>query len=347
MQGKRMDYPQGDEKALDRFLAQPPECALQAVREMRGPVLVLGAGGKMGLHLAMMLRNALDANGMANPVLAVSRFSDAAARARFEEEGVETLAADLSDPEALAKLPDAEQAYFLAGVKFGTSDKPELLQKFNVEMPRQVAERYRQSRIVALSTGCVYPYVPVESDGATEKTPPAPVGAYAESCLGREQSFEAVSREHGTPCVLIRLNYAVEPRYGVLVDIAAKVRSGEPISLCMGHFNCIWQGDAIGHIIASIDYAGTPARPLNVTRPETLRTRELAEAFGRAFAKEPVFEGEEETTAWLNDARLACGRYGMPGTSVEEMIERVAAWQQASGRLLGKPTKFEVRSGKY
>lgn len=347
MQQNTAGYTEGDERALDRFLAAPPACALEATRGMTGPVPVLGAGGKMGLHLAMMLRHALDANGMDNPVLAVSRFGDAAARGRFEDEGIETIAADLSDPEALAALPEAEQVYFLAGVKFGTADKPELLHKFNVEMPRLVAERYRKSRIVALSTGCVYPYVPVDSGGATEETPPAPLGAYAESCLGRERSFEAVSREHGTPCVLIRLNYAVEPRYGVLVDIAAKLRAGEPIPLGMGHFNCIWQGDAIGHIIAAIDYAASPARALNVTRPETLRTRDVAEKLGRLLGAEPLFEGQEEPTAWINDASLACARYGLPAMSVEEMIERVAAWQQADGKLLGKPTKFEVRTGNY
>lgn len=347
MEKRQMDYTIGDETALDHFIARPPECALHAVREMDGPIVILGAGGKMGLHLAMMLRKALEAKGMANPVIAVSRFSDERTRKRFADEGIETLAADLCQPEALANLPDASQVFFFAGIKFGSSQKPELLHQMNVAMPRLVAQRYRHSRIVALSTGCVYPYVSVESGGATEETPPDPLGAYAESCLQREQAFEALSRSHGTPVALIRLNYAVEPRYGVLVDIACKVRDSEPIPLEMGHFNCIWQGDALGHIIAALDFAATPARPLNVTGPEILRTRDVAEAFGQCFGLEPHLEGTEAPTAWLNDAGLACERYGKPAISVEQSIQHVAEWQKAGGRLLGKPTRFEVRNGQY
>ncbi len=332
---------------LDDFLSEPRPCALRAVRPLRGDVLVLGAAGKMGLHLCRMLQRAFQANGQADRVLAVSRFSSPGSRDAFERHGIATLPCDLSDAAALEALPDAATLWFMAGVKFGTHGASDLLHRMNVEMPARVAHRFRNSRIVALSTGCVYPFVSVTSGGATESTPPAPVGEYAVSCLGREESFRRASVEEGTQVVLIRLNYSVEMRYGVLVDIAGKVRNGQPVDATMGHFNCIWQADAVAHILAAAELAASPAAVLNVTGPETLSVRKVAEQFGRLFGVVAQVTGQEADAAWLNDASQAIARFGKPQVSPQEMIPWIADWLQAGGSLLGKPTKFEVRDGHF
>lgn len=335
------------EATLDDFLSTPRKCALEAVRSLNGDVLVLGAAGKMGLHLCLMLKKAFEANGQKNRVLAVSRFSSAGSREMFEKLGISTIACDLSDPVALQSLPDTENLWFMAGVKFGSSSSPALLQKMNVEMPELVARRFSKARMVAFSTGCVYPFVSPESGGATEETPVAPVGEYAESCLGREESFRRVSLEEGARVVMIRLNYSVEMRYGVLVDIAQKVMHGQPVDLEMGYFNCIWQADAVAHIIAAIELATSPSSVLNVTGPETLTVRDTAQKFACHFGVEPHFEGEEAATAWLNDASAAIARFGAPEVTAEQMIPWIAQWLKSGGSLLGKPTKFEVRDGKF
>lgn len=335
------------EATLDDFLSEPRPCALRAVRPLRGDVLVLGAAGKMGLHLCRMLQRAFQANGQANRVIAVSRFSSPGSREAFEQQGLVTRPCDLSDAAALEALPEAATLWFMAGVKFGTSGAPDLLHRMNVEMPARVAHRFRRARMVALSTGCVYPFVPFTSGGATEATAPAPKGDYAVSCLGREDAFRRVSAEEGAQVVLIRLNYSVEMRYGVLVDIADKVRRGQPVDVTMGCFNCIWQADAVAHIIAAIELASSPAAVLNVTGPETLCVREVAEEFGRRFGVAPLLTGRESDTAWLNNAAQAVARFGAPQVTPRDMIPWIADWLQSGGALLGKPTKFEVRDGHF
>ena len=335
-------------QTLDQFISTPRPCALEATREIEGDVLVLGAAGKMGFHLCLMLDRCFKQNGQPNRVVAVSRFSSPGSKAQFEDNGIKTIACDLNSEEELAKLPEASHIWFMAGVKFGTQDSPELLHQMNVEMPAKVARRFRNARIVALSTGCVYPFVPIDSGGATEPTPlEEPLGEYAKSCRGRENAFRKVSEEAGLRAVLIRLNYSVEMRYGVLVDIAAKVRDQKPIDLSTGYFNCIWQGDALAHIVASISLASSPAAVLNVTGPETLSTREVAEKFGRHFGKAPVFIGEEQPTAWLNNADKAIGLFGAPEVSPGQMAEWISQWLETGGETLGKPTKFEVRNGSF
>jgi nucleoside-diphosphate-sugar epimerase len=333
--------------AIDDFLSEPCPAVTAVVGSLRGTILVLGAGGKMGLHLTVMLHRAARLTGVDLRVVAVSRFQTLRERDCFTRAGVETVACDLCNPEQLRQLPEAQTVFFLAGVKFGTDASSFLLDQFNVLMPQLVAQRFRGSRIVAFSTGCVYPFVPTSSNGATEDTPVAPVGAYATSCLRREEAFADVAREAQTPVVLLRLNYSIEFRYGVLVDIATRVYTQRPVDVTMGHVNVIWQRDAVAHVIQSLTVAASPATVLNLTGPAVLSVRELALNFGEIFGVEPTFTGTEAPTAWLNDARRAHQLFGPPPTSVETMSGWIAAWLQQGGSTWGKPTGFEKRDGKF
>ncbi len=336
-------------EALDEFMSRPTQGVLETLKSTVGDVLVLGAGGKMGLHFCLMLQRAfeeLDQND--RQVIAVSRFGGEGARDPFEREGVKTEVADLCDLQQLQALPDAPTVIFLAGVKFGTSHDPGLLQKMNVEMPALVASRFRESRIVALSTGCVYSFTTPASGGSTETGGEVqPVGDYAQSCLGREQAFAKAADEWGTRCSLIRLNYAIDLRYGVLHDIARKVMEGTAVDVTMGYVNVIWQRDAVAHSIQALGHAAAPPFILNVTGPEVLRVRDLAIRFGEVLGREVEIEGEEEELGWLSDSSKACELFGPPEVTIDEMIGWTAAWLRAGGTSLGKPTHFENREGKF
>lgn len=334
-------------QTLDHYISSPRPCALKTTRTLPGDVLVLGAAGKMGFSLCQMLKRCFEQNGQTNRVLAVSRFLSPGSRARFEEQGIDTIACDLSNKEQLAALPEVENIWFMAGVKFGTSNDPKLLNKMNVEMPELVATRFKKARIVALSTGCVYSFVSVDSNGSIETAATESDSEYAESCRGRERAFRTVSKTEGLRSVLIRLNYSVEMRYGVLVDIAQKVLEQAPIDISMNQLNCIWQGDAIAHIISAISLAESPIAILNVTGSETLSIRKTAETFGQLFGQDPILTGEEQTTAWLNNAGKAIDLFGTPEVPADQMIKWIAEWLKNAGDTLGKPTKFEVRSGKF
>jgi nucleoside-diphosphate-sugar epimerase len=328
-------------------MSQPSDVVLQAVQQMQGDVAVLGAGGKMGFHLCLMLRNALAALDRNNSVLAVSRFGNPQVQQQFEDAGIRTLAADLTDADTVRSLPDCQNIFFMAGLKFGSSSQPELLHRFNVLMPELVAERYASSQIVALSTGCVYSFVTHESGGSTESSPTDPPGEYAQSCLGREAAFVNAAARSGTRSSIIRLNYSIDLRYGVLVDIAQKVLAGEPIDVSMGYANVIWQQDAICHIIASLPLAAAPPCILNITGATIHKIRDLAQAFGRRFGKNVTIVGQEAPTAWLSNPARSHELFGSPQTSTADMIELIATWLENSGSTLGKPTHFEVRDGKY
>lgn len=334
--------------AVDEVLSRPSSGVSETLARYPGPVLVLGAGGKIGLHLSAMIRRSFDSAGRRDPVWAVSRFSTLRDRGEFEARGISTLACDLAEKAAVAALPDAPTVFFLAGVKFGTSSASDLLQRMNVEMPRLVAERYRQSRIVAFSTGCVYPFVRPETGGASEATPvDAAPAAYAASCIERERAFAEASAKHGTPVALVRLNYAVEFRYGLLVDIAQKVMEGRPINVSMGYVNVIWQTDAVEHSIQALDVAAAPAVPVNVAGLEVLSVRKLAKRFGELLGRPPIVIGQEAETAWLNDAHWAHRLFGAPRTSLDDMMRWTVAWLRSSGQTWGKPTGFERRDGRY
>jgi nucleoside-diphosphate-sugar epimerase len=333
--------------AIDDFLARPTDRVVEAVARARGPFLVLGAGGKLGLHLAVMLRRALDRLGRADRVLAVSRFATLRDRAAFESRGVATHACDLGDAAALAGLPEAATVFFLAGVKFGTAADAGLLHAVNVEIPRQVARRFARARIVAFSSGNVYPFVAPASGGAREATPLAPVGAYAESCVARERAFAEAAAAQGTPTVLLRLNYACEFRYGVLVDLAQKILAGQPVDLATGHVNVIWQADAVAHSLQAHALAASPAVPLNLTGPGVLAVRDLAARLGAALDRPVAFAGTAAPTALLNDAAHSHRLLGAPPTALDRMIAWTAAWLEQGGETWGKPTGFERRDGRF
>jgi nucleoside-diphosphate-sugar epimerase len=289
-----------------------------------------------------MLRDGLQGR---SKVTAVSRFSDAAARAKFE--GIETISCDLLDREAVQKLPDAPNVFFLAGQKFGTASAPELTWAMNAVVPAYVAEKFQRSRIVAFSTGCVYPFVPVRSGGSREEDPIAPVGDYASSCAARERVFTYFSKKHGTPLCLYRLNYSVEPRYGVLIDLAQKIVAGEEIDVSMGYVNLIWQRDAVARAIQCIDVASSPVAVMNVTGPEIVSVRHLAQRLGIALGCEARITGTEAENAWLNNAGRSFKLWGYPGVSLDQMIEWTAAWLRQGGSTHNKPTHFETRDGNY
>ena len=330
-----------------RQMETPTPGVLETLSRVRGPYAVLGAGGKMGPTLTVMLADALRTLGRDDPVYAVSRFSNPNARQALKERGVQTVSCDLLDHAAVMQLPDAAAVLFLAGQKFGTTGDPAATWTINTVVPAYAAERYRDAQIVAFSTGCVYPFVPVDGSGSVETDPVWPCGDYAASCVGRERVFAALSKRNGTPVAIFRLNYAVELRYGVLVDIALRVREGLPVNVSMSHLNAIWQGDATARAIQSLELAAVPPDIINVTGPEKLSVRELAIRFGQAFGREPTFTGEEQPTAWLANADRSVRLWGPPTVSVDQMITWIAAWLKAGGETWDKPTSFEVRDGSY
>lgn len=340
--------PIDSEAALEDRLSEPTPELIADLKAGLGDILVLGVGGKMGPSLARLARRSLDAAGQkSRQVIGVARFSEPGLKERLEGWGIRTLNADLLTPGALAALPDVPNVIFMAARKFGSTGNESATWAMNTFLPGLVAQRFTKSRIVAFSTGNVYPLVPVASGGCAESDPVAPVGEYAISALGRERMFEYGSTQHGTLVTILRLNYAVELRYGVLLDIAEKVLSGTPIDLTMGHVNVIWQGDANAIALRSLAIAASPAKVLNLTGPETLSVRRLAEQLGDLLGKRPVFSGTEGATALLNNAAQCTRRFGAPRVPVEQVLRWVAHWVGRGGRTLAKPTKFQVRDGKF
>ncbi len=332
---------------IDEIFARPTPGALEALKGLEGDVMLLGVAGKMGLSTALMLRRAFDELGKKNGIYGVSRFSDAATRERLEGYGVRTIRADLIERDEVEALPECPNVLFLAGHKFGAGSQPDLSWAMNAVVPAYVAEHYKRSRIVAFSTGCVYPFVPVDSSGSTEEDEIGPVGDYANSCVGRERIFTYFSRKHGTPVALFRLNYAIDLRYGVLVDIAQKVLAGEPVDVSTGYVNIIWQGDAIARSLQCFEHAVSPPFVINVTGPEVLKVRDLAARFGEIFGKTPEITGTESETAWLSNPAKSIDLFGPLTVSVDEMIHKVADHLRNGGPVLDKPTHFESRSGKF
>lgn len=343
-----MNYTLPDDRAIEVALSAPSPATIDAVRALDGDFMVLGVGGKMGTTVAVMLRRALDAAGRKSAtVFGVSRFSRASARTELEDLGVKTLSCDLTDAAQVARLPDVPNIEFLAGQKFGTDAAPGEAWIQNTLVPAIVADRFRSSRTVVFSTGCVYPFVPTSGPGANESTPVAFLGEYATTCVGRERMFAHFGQKHGARVLLFRLNYSVELRYGVLVDIADKVRRGEPVDVTMGSFNAIWQGDACARAIQCLAHAANPAKILNVTGPEKISIRDAAGRFGKIFGRAPVLVGREADNAWLSDAGESLRLFGPPTVPLDEMVSRIADYLGAGGRLLGKPTHFEARDGKF
>jgi len=325
---------------LERELSRPSEADITCLRRLEGDILVLGASGKMGPSLARLCRRAADEAGRPRRVIAVSRHPAV-------DPGIEAISCDLLQREEIARLPECPNILYLAGRKFGSSGSPELTWAINTVVPALVAERFPRSRFVVFSTGNVYPFRLVEAGGSLETHTPAPVGEYAQSCLGRERVFEHYSRQNGTPCLLFRLNYAVDLRYGVLVDVARKVWDGAPVDLRVPAFNAIWQRDANSCALRALEQTASPPRILNVTGAETIAVRDAAEWFARRFGREARFTGEPGKTALLSDASECHRLLGRPEVSAEKLMEMVAVWIESGGASLDKPTHFEVADGRF
>jgi nucleoside-diphosphate-sugar epimerase len=335
------------ETELEDILAEPADADLACVARLTGDVLVVGAGGKMGPSLARRVHRAVQRIDGRIAVTAASRFSSAAVRDELERDGVRTIACDLLDRSSVAALPPTPNVLFLAGRKFGTLDRSDLTWAINTLVPAIVAEHFRESRMVVFSTGNVYPLVPASGSPSNEDDQPAPVGEYAQSCLGRERVVEFVSRELGLRALIFRLNYAVDLRYGTLVDIARRVFTGQPVDLTVAFFNAIWQGDANSYALRSLELCSSPPAVLNVTGAERIAVREAAEWFGARFGRPPRFVNTEGPVALLSDASRCRARLGDPEVPLARLMTWVARWVEIGGASLNKPTHFEVADGRF
>lgn len=329
------------EEALEERLSRPTPEVERALAALKGDLLLLGAGGKMGPTLARMARRALPQN---REVVAVARFSDPRSRESLEKAGVTCVPCDLLSRKDVERLPDAAALVWMAGQKFGTTGAAASTWAANTIAPANVAERYRGVPVAMFSTGNVYPFT---ERGASETTPPGPVGEYAWSALARERIWEHAAQAYGTPVCVLRLNYAVEPRYGVLLEIAETVRDGRPVDLRMGRVNVIWQGDANAVALRGLALAASPPAILNMTGVEILSVRALATRFGELLGRAPIFEGKEEPLALLSDASKMASLFGPPPTPIPTVVEWVASWLKRGNRTLGKPSHFETRDGKF
>ncbi len=332
-----------DVAALDDLLCRPSQPLIDDLAKVDGDIMILGVAGKMGPTLAGLAKAALPHRR----VIGVARFSDASVKAWLEARGIESVNCDLLDETAIKELPKVQNIVFMAGRKFGAEGDLSLTWAMNAHVPALVAQAFPDSRIVAFSTGCVYPFVAVNGKGADENLAPDPPGEYAQSCVGRERMFEYFSRKFATPGRLFRLNYAIDMRYGVLHDIATKIAQKKPIDVSLGHVNFIWQGDASAQALRCLAHCDTPTSPINVSGHEILSVRDLAARLGALLGRDPIIVGIEQPTAWLTDTSQAVKLFGPPIVDTEQLIAWTADWVARSMPSLGKPTKYEVRDGRY
>lgn len=335
------------EDQLDNLLSSPRVQLVEFIRTISSPLLILGGGGKMGPSLAVLARRAAEAAGHRLQIVSVSRFSDPSVSRWLQDHGVGTISLDLMSRDSYHNLPDAENILYLVGLKFGTSANPSLTWATNTLAPSYTCERFPNAKIVALSSGNVYPVSSISGPGSLETDKLEPLGEYSNSCVARERIFEYYSEKNGTPVALIRLSYAVDLRYGVLYDIARNVFNGNRISLANGYLNCIWQGDANEMIIRALGLTSSPAYPINLTGTAWYSVRELALQFGARMGKEVLFDGIEAENALLSNTSRLVEKFGSPPTTMDQMIGWTANWVMAGGRSFNKPTHFEVRDGKY
>jgi nucleoside-diphosphate-sugar epimerase len=337
----------GNVEQLEELLSRPGDEVIKMFSRLEGDLIFLGVSGKIGQSLALMAKRACDEAGIKKRIIGVALFDSKEQQSKIEKSGIETIHGDLLDTKFTNSLPTVKNVFFLAGMKFGSVDNLALTWAVNSYLPAIVAEHFRNSRIVAFSTGCVYPLVPVESGGSVETDMPDAIGEYAQSCLGRERMFQYGSNKYKTEVTLIRLNYSVEMRYGVLVDIALKIKNKQPVDLAMGFFNVIWQGDMNNFVLRSLEHVSSPAKVLNITGPEILSVREVAIEFGKLFGVKPILVNKEAKTALLSNSDQAFGLFGHPKVPIKQVMKWIAEWMKEEKGLLGKPTHFEVRDGKY
>lgn len=335
------------EEKLDKLLSEPSDALIEDIKKIKGDIMVLGAGGKMGPTLCVLCKNAIKKAGIDKRVIAVSRFSDPIATELLKSQGVEIIPCDLLYKEKLYALPEVENIIYMAGRKFGTDGEEWKTWAMNATLPAFVADKFKKSNIVVFSSGNIYPIVPLSSGGCVETDRPGPVGEYTMSCLARERAFEYAANTYGTKIFIYRLNFAVDLRYGVLYDMANNIINGKPISLTTPCLNAIWQGSANEIAIRGLLHTASPVCKMNVTGPETVSIRKAASELGQYLGKEPVFEGEEGNDAYLNDASAAMEIFGYPQVSIKTLIRWQAEWLLDGGRGLGKPTHFEERKGSY
>lgn len=349
MTGKPPDHlpAPGSVEELEELLSRPPDSVVAAMAALDGDLAFLGVAGKMGPTMARMARRAIDLAGVNKQVFGVSRFRDSAVRERLESWGIRTIACDLLDEEAVARLPDAAQVVSMSGFKFGASDHPDLAWAGNCYVPALVCRRYRDSRIITFSTGNVYGMVPASSPGSVETDDPRPDGEYAMTALGRERMCEYFSRRNNTPVVLLRLNYATELRYGVLVDLAQQIHAGRPVDVTMGHVNVIWLADANAMTLRAFPQASSPARILNLAGPEIVSVREVCRQLGEWLDRPVALTGAESGDALLNCGRLGHQLLGPPQVSTRQVLRWTADWVARGGPTLGKPTHFQTRTGVF
>lgn len=336
-----------NESQLNELLSRPHPELVDFMKTLEGDILILGAGGKMGPTVAEMAIRACEEAGVQKIVYAVSRFTNPNLRRRMENAGAKTIACDLLDLQKVQSLPRVKNVIFMAGRKFGSVGSEPLTWMMNAIVPYHVASIFKQSRIVVFSTGCVYGLEYPEFGGSKETDVPVPIGEYANSCLGRERIFDYFSEKNGTPVLFFRLNYAIDLRYGVLVDIAQRIQSGRPVSLSSGYVNIIWQGDAASRALLCLNHAGSPGVPLNVTGPEILQVRLIALKLGKHLEKKVLFEESHSGPSYLSDASRSLELFGEPEVKPDQMIKWVAHWIRNRGATLDNPTHFEVTDGQF
>ncbi len=336
-----------DVAQLEELLSEPTDGVVRAMGTLDGDVLVLGVGGKMGPSLARMAKRASEIAGVNRRVIGVSRFSSSTLERQLHVWGVETVRCDLLNQESLAELPSAPNVIFMAGMKFGSTGQEWLTWAINTYLPGLVGKQFCRSRIAVFSTGNVYGLSPVSNGGSRESDSLNPAGEYAMSCVGRERMFEHFSRTNATKVTILRLNYAAELRYGVLLDTALRVNAGQPVPLSMGYLNAIWQGDASAMSLQALGCATAPPNVVNITGPELLSVRWIAEEFGKRFLKAVRFQGQESSDALLSNPQKACRLFGHPRVSIQQLIDWIADWVSKGGATLAKPTHFEERAGRF
>ena len=332
---------------LEAFLSRPSQALIELMKRLKGDIMILGISGKIGVSLGLQAMSAIHAAGIDKKVYGVARFTEKKEREKLMSAGVIPITCDLMEREQVEALPKVENVIFMAGRKFGTNGSEEITWVMNVVVPALVAEHFKASRIVAFSTGCVYPMRAVEEGGCVEECPPAPIGEYSQSCLGRERIFEYYSKKNGTKLLLFRLNYSVDLRYGVLDDIGRAIWEGRMVNNSVGYFNAIWQGDVTANALRSLELADSPPVILNVTGPEIASVKETAQKMARMMGREVVFNGEAGKLNYLSDSGKMCQLFGKPSVSLEELIRMQADWISHGGISIGKPTHYEVNNGRF